>query len=364
MSELTVAKMQMVEIAKAISYDAKLIIMDEPSSALTEHEQEQLFRIINRLRDQGTSIIYISHRLNEILEIADRATVLRDGEYIGTRLVKDLTMDDMITMMIGRELSELYPKIKTEIGDPVLEVKDLSHEKYFKNVSFTLRSGEILGIAGLVGAGRTEVAETIFGVRTKTSGEIRIHGNPVEIRQPTDAIGQRMAFLTEDRRMNGIYGPLPIHINVAISSYDDFLNRLGLIDQKEVDKGCDRFVDQMQIKTPSLNTSIENLSGGNQQKVLLARWLMTQPEILFLDEPTRGIDIGAKAEIYRLMTLLAKEGKSILMVSSEMPEILGMSDRILVMHEGKVTGILENTPDLTQETVLRYATGTAEQALP
>lgn len=364
MSELTVAKMQMVEIAKAISYDAKLIIMDEPSSALTEHEQEQLFRIINRLRDQGTSIIYISHRLNEILEIADRATVLRDGEYIGTRFVKDLTMDDMITMMIGRELSELYPKIKTEIGGPVLEVKELSHEKYFRNVSFTLRSGEILGIAGLVGAGRTEVVETIFGIRSKAAGEIRIHGNPVEIRQPSDAIGQRMAFLTEDRRMNGIYGPLPIHINVAISSYDDFLNRLGLIDQKEVDKGCDRFVDQMQIKTPSLNTSIENLSGGNQQKVLLARWLMTQPEILFLDEPTRGIDIGAKAEIYRLMTLLAKEGKSILMVSSEMPEILGMSDRILVMHEGKVTGILENTPDLTQETVLRYATGTAEQALP
>lgn len=361
MSELTVAKMQMVEIAKAISYDAKLIIMDEPSSALTEHEQKQLFKIINRVRAEGTSIIYISHRLNEIMEIADRATVLRDGEYIGTRRIEDLTMDDMITMMIGRELSDLYPKVENEIGEPVLEVRGLSHEKYFKDVSFTLHSGEILGIAGLVGAGRTEVVETIFGIRPKIAGEIRIHGEKVEIHQPTDAIHHRMAFLTEDRRQNGIYGPLPIHVNVAISSYDEFLNRLGLIDQKEVDRGCDDFVGKMQIKTPSLNTKIENLSGGNQQKVLLARWLMTQPEILFLDEPTRGIDIGAKAEIYKLMTLLAKEGKSILMVSSEMPEVLGMSDRILVMHEGKVTGILDNTPDLTQDTILRYATGTVTQ---
>lgn len=363
MAELTVAKMQMVEIAKAISYDAKLIIMDEPSSALTEHEQRQLFKIINRLREEGTSVIYISHRLNEIMEIADRATVFRDGTYIGTRYVRDLTMDDIITMMIGRELSDLYPKMKTEIGEPILEVKGLSHEKYFKNVSFNLRKGEILGVAGLVGAGRTEVVETIFGVRPKIAGEIYVHGERVEIKQPMDAISHRMAFLTEDRRTNGIYGPLPIHVNVAIASYDDFLNRLGLINQRQVDEGCNEYVEKMAIKTPSLNAKIENLSGGNQQKVLLARWLMTQPEILFLDEPTRGIDIGAKAEIYKLMTLLANEGKCVLMVSSEMPEVMGMSDRILVMHEGKVTGILDNTPDLTQETILRYATGTADQDL-
>lgn len=361
MVELTVAKMQMVEIAKAISYNAKLIIMDEPTSALTDHEQEQLFRIINRLRDQGTSVIYISHRLKEIMEISDRVTVLRDGEFIGTENIEDLTMDRMIAMMIGRELSDLYPKEPVEIGEPLFEVKNLSHLKYFRDISFTVRRGEIFGIAGLVGAGRTEVVETIFGIRPKLAGEVYMHGKKIDIKSPKDAIDNKMAFLTEDRRSSGIFGPLGIDVNMAIPNYHIYLNKIGLISQKRVEKGCNEYVHQINIKTPSLKQLIQNLSGGNQQKVLLARWLMTQPDILFLDEPTRGIDVGAKAEIYKLIVLLAKEGKSIVMVSSELPEVLGMSDRIMVMHEGKQTAILDNTPDLTQDTVMRYATATAIQ---
>ncbi len=358
MANLTVAKMQMVEIAKAISYDAKLIIMDEPSSALTEHEEQQLFRIIRKLKAKGTSVIYISHRLSEIFEIADIVTVFRDGKNVGTERIDQLTMEQIIEMMIGRPMDEMYPKIPAEIGETILQVKNLSHKKYFRNISFEVRRGEIFGIAGLVGAGRTEVIETIFGVRPKLTGEIIVHGKPVEINSPRDAIANRMSFLTEDRRATGIFSVLGVETNIALPNYDQFLTRLKFIDHSAVTDACADFVDKIQIKTPSLNQAVQNLSGGNQQKVLLARWLMTVPDILLLDEPTRGIDVGAKAEIYRLITMLAGQGKCIIMVSSELPEILGMSDRILVMHEGKMTGILENTPDLTQNKIMRYATGT------
>lgn len=358
MANLTVAKMQMVEIAKAISYNAKLIIMDEPSSSLTEYEEAQLFHIIRQLREQGTSVIYISHRLGEIFEIADRVTVFRDGMNVGTENVKDITTDKLIAMMVGRTLDEMYPKVPCEIGETVLEVKNLSHRKFFKNVSFSVRKGEIFGISGLVGAGRTEVIETIFGIRPHTTGEILIHGKKQEINNPNEAINAGMGFLTENRRETGIFPMLSLDMNIAMPNYDNFVDKLGFLKHKDLDTACNAFVDKIQIKTPSLKQRIENLSGGNQQKVLIARWLMTEPDILLLDEPTRGIDVGAKAEIYKLMTELAEQGKCIIMVSSELPEILGMSDRIMVMHEGKVTGIFDNTPDVSQEQVMRYATGT------
>ncbi|MHC1771070.1 MAG: sugar ABC transporter ATP-binding protein [Flexilinea sp.] len=360
MVNLTVAKMQMVEIAKAISYDAKLIIMDEPSSALTEHEERQLFRIIRKLKAKGTSIVYISHRLAEIFEIADKVTVFRDGGNVGTEAIDNLTMDQIITMMIGRTMDEMYPKVPCEIGETILQVKNLSHKKYFKDVSFEVHKGEIFGIAGLVGAGRTEVIETIFGRRPKISGEVLVNGKHVEINSPGDGIANKMGFLTEDRRATGIFAVLGVDSNIAIPNYDQYLTKLGFVDDKAVTEGCNDYVDKIQIKTPSLKQAIQHLSGGNQQKVLMARWLMTGPDILLLDEPTRGIDVGAKAEIYKLITMLAGEGKCIVMVSSELPEIMGMSDRIMVMHEGKVTGILTNTPDLTQDKVMRYATGTED----
>ncbi len=358
MANLTVAKMQMVEIAKAISYNAKLIIMDEPSSALTEHEEEQLFKIIRKLKESGTSVIYISHRLSEIISIADKVTVMRDGRDVGTENIENISLDQIITMMIGRTMDEMYPKLKVNIGEPILQVKNLSHKKFFKNVSFEVRRGEIFGIAGLIGAGRTEVIETIFGIRPKSEGEILINGKPVEINSPRDAIANRMGFLTEDRRATGIFSVLGVDVNMAIPNYDRFVTKFGFVNEKAVSESCMKFVNEIQIKTPSLTQKIQNLSGGNQQKVLMARWLMTEPDILFLDEPTRGIDVGAKAEIYKLITMLAAEGKCIVMVSSELPEILGMSDRIMVMHEGRVTAILDNGPDITQEVIMRYATGT------
>ena len=357
MVNLTVAKMQMTEIAKAVSYDSKLIIMDEPTSALTDKEIQQLFQIMRKLKEQGKSIIYISHKLEEVYEITDRVTVYRDGEYIGVEDTDKLPIDRMINMMVGRDVDELFPKVDCPIGDVKLEVKGLSHQKYFKDVSFSVRRGEILGIAGLIGAGRTEVIETIFGIKTKSAGQIYIDGKEVEIKTPKDAIAKHLAILTEDRRLSGIFPMLSVRLNMFIANVPKYLNRFRLLKDREIQKECDEYVKKIQIKTPSLVQRIENLSGGNQQKVLVARWLMTQPEILFLDEPTRGIDVGTKSEIHKLITQLAGEGKSIVMVSSELPEVMGMSDRIMVMHEGRVTGILENTKDLTQEELMNYATG-------
>jgi methyl-galactoside transport system ATP-binding protein/inositol transport system ATP-binding protein len=359
--ELTVAQMQMLEIAKALSYNAKLIIMDEPTSALTNKEIDQLFSIMHRLKQSGKSLIYISHKLEEIYRITDRVTVYRDGTYIGTENTKDLSISALIKMMVGRNVDEMFPKVACEIGETKLEVKNLSSGKRFKDVSFDVRRGEILGIAGLVGAGRTEVIETVFGIRHKTEGQIFVDGKEVQIRSPRDAKHSKMALLTEDRRITGIFPMLTVFQNVIIANIKKYVKKSGLLDHKTAIVDVNQFVDAIQIKTPSIYQKVENLSGGNQQKVLVARWLLTQPEILFLDEPTRGIDVGAKAEIHRLVSNLACQGKSIVMVSSELPEVMGMSDRIVVMHEGKVTGILTNHKDLTQEEIMLYATGQAEK---
>ncbi|MDR0719555.1 MAG: sugar ABC transporter ATP-binding protein [Treponema sp.] len=361
MANLTVAKMQMVEIAKAVSHNAKLIIMDEPTSALTDKEIKQLFNIIRKLKSQGKSIIFISHKLDEIYEISDRTTVYRDGAYIGTENTAELKVDKLINMMVGRDVNDLFPKVACPIGEVVFEVKNLSNRRYFKDVSFTVRKGEILGVAGLVGAGRSEVVETIFGMRPHISGEIFVKGKKVEIKSPQDAIGYGMAWLTEDRRGSGIFPMLTVQLNIAIATIPKFIGKMGLLKERQLNQRCEDFIKKIQVKTPSLNQRVENLSGGNQQKVLVARWLMTNPDILFLDEPTRGIDVGTKSDIHRFITNLAGEGKSIVMVSSELPEIMGMSDRIMVMHQGKITGIVENTKDLTQEELMAYATDTVEE---
>jgi methyl-galactoside transport system ATP-binding protein/inositol transport system ATP-binding protein len=361
MVSLTVARMQMIEIAKAISYKSKLIIMDEPTSALTEREIKQLFTVVRNLKKKGTGIIFISHKLDEIYEIADKISVYRDGEYIGAEKSTDLPVDRLIHMMVGRNVDSLFPKEICPIGGVKLEIKNFSNKKYFKNVSFTVRRGEILGIAGLIGSGRTEVVEAIFGIRPKTGGEIYIDGKEVKIKKPEDAIKLGMAWLTEDRRTTGVFPMLSVQANMVVANISMFLNRIGLTNERKLKKTCDDFVQKVQIKTSSLNQHIENLSGGNQQKVLVARWLMTNPDILFLDEPTRGIDILTKSEIHRLITRLAGEGKSIVMISSELPEVMGMSDRIMIMHEGKMTGIVENSDALTQEELMAYATNTLEE---
>ncbi|MCX7024481.1 MAG: sugar ABC transporter ATP-binding protein [Spirochaetes bacterium] len=361
MVSLTVAKMQMIEIAKAISYNSKLIIMDEPTSALTDKEVKQLYFIMRKLKALGKSIIFISHKLDEIYEITDRITIYRDGSYIGTENTKDLKLERLINMMVGRDVNEMFPKVPCHIGEVKLEVRNLTHRRLFKNVSFTVRRGEILGIAGLVGAGRTEVIETIFGMRRKVGGETFIDGKKVEIRNPRTAIAMGMAWLTEDRRQSGIFPMLSVQLNMAIANIAKFLNRLGFLKESYMNTVCDDYVRKIQVKTPSLSQRVENLSGGNQQKVLVARWLMTNPDILFLDEPTRGIDVGTKAEIHRLITTLAGEGKSIVMISSELPEVMGMSDRIMIMHQGKVTGILDNSKALTQGELMAYATNTMEE---
>ncbi len=356
MGSLTVAKMQMIEIAKAISYNAKLIIMDEPTSALTETEVEQLFKIIRKLRSENKSIIYISHKMDEIYTITDTITVFRDGEYVGTKSTAELPLPELIKMMVGREIGEMFPKEICPIGDVYLEVNNLNCGRQVQDVSFNVRRGEILGFAGLVGAGRTEVMETLFGIRKKDSGEVKIDGKVVEINSPRDAIANKFALLTEDRRRDGIFPVLDILNNTAIANIGEYTMKSGLLNYLPMRSDAKEYKDKLAIKTPNLSQLIMNLSGGNQQKVLVARWLLTLPEILILDEPTRGIDVGAKAEIHKLVSSLAADGKCIIMISSELPEVLGMSDRVVVMHEGKVTGILDNNKSLTQETVMKYAT--------
>jgi inositol transport system ATP-binding protein len=353
MKDLSIANMQMVEIATAVSYNADLIIMDEPTSAITDKEVEQLFEIINSLRDKGVSIIYISHKMDEIFEICDDLTVFRDGQYIGTKDAKDIDSDTLIQMMVGRELKQVFHKEEAEIGEVALAVKNLSREGKFKNVSFEVRKGEILGIAGLMGSGRTEVIESIFGIDPPDAGEIYIHGKKINMKSPRDAIKHKVALLTEDRKLTGAFLPISVRENMIISSVNQFLNG-GYLNGKKVKETCNEMVERLNVKTPHINQLIMNLSGGNQQKVLLARWLLTDPDILILDEPTRGIDVGAKAEIHKLMSKLAQQGKAIIMISSEMPEVLGMSDRVVVMHEGKKKGELIRG-EASQEKVLEVA---------
>lgn len=356
MKNLTVAKVQMIEIAKAISYDAKIIIMDEPTSALTEKEALQLFGIIKKLKEKGHSAIYISHKLDEIYTICDNVTVFRDGELIGSSAIKDLAVEEMIRMMVGREVNNLFPKQDCKIGEAVLEVQNLSSKGAFQDVSFVAKKGEILGFAGLVGSGRSQIMEAIFGVRKIHRGEIYISGKQVDVKNPVEAIRNKIAFLTEDRRTTGIFPMLSVRYNTICSNISRYRKKSGFLSYKKMNEDVEQYIQSIRIKTPSAGTAIQNLSGGNQQKVLIARWLLTSPEILILDEPTRGIDVGAKAEIYNLISMLAAQGKCIIMISSELPEIIGMSDRVVVMHEGKKSGELCKG-ELDQETLMMYATG-------
>lgn len=354
--KLSVSKIQSIEIAKAVSFDSKIIIMDEPTSSLTSVEVEHLFRIIRDLKKRGVAIIYISHKMEEILQICDEVTIMRDGQKIGTWPAAELTTDLIISKMVGRDLTQRFPDRENVPGDVLLQVNGITSllPKSFKDISFELRKGEILGIGGLVGAQRTELIEALFGLRGIASGHIKIHGKEVKIRTPEDAIKQGMALLTEERRVTGIFPVLPVHENASIANLSRYRKLLLFLDGKKKRKEADIMVQKLRTKTPTSNTLIMNLSGGNQQKVLLARWLLTEPEILLLDEPTRGIDVGAKFEIYTIIKDLAKQGKSIIMISSEMPELIGMSDRIMVMSEGRLTGMLEGDA-ASEEEIMRLA---------
>lgn len=356
MGNLTVGKQQMVEIAKAISQDAKVIVFDEPTAALTETEINDLFKIINDLRSKGIGIIYISHRMDEINRITDRVTVMRDGEYVGTLVTKDCTKDDIINMMVGRVIYE-DPKQHSMVpkGAPVvLSVRNLNAGKMVKDVSFELHKGEILGFSGLMGAGRTELARAIFGADRIDSGEVYVNGNLVDIKTPMDAVKQGIGYLSEDRKRYGIVVDKSIAENSVMATLDNYAKGL-FIDDSKVKKDAEKYVELLSTKTPSVDQYVVNLSGGNQQKVVIAKWLIRDSEILIFDEPTRGIDVGAKSEIYSLMNQLVKQGKSIIMISSELTEILRMSDRIVVMCEGRKTGEL-SIEEASQEKIMKYAT--------
>lgn len=354
MSTMPVAQRQMVEIAKAVSYNASVIVFDEPTSSLTEEEVVHLFRIINMLRDRGCGIIYISHKMEEILKISDEVTIMRDGTWVATEPAKDLTMDHIIKLMVGRTLEKRFPEKDKEIGEEFLKVEGLSGMySNLKDVSFTLRKGEILGLAGLDGSGRTEVLETLFGVATKSKGEITLHGKKINNKNSRESIKNGFALLTEERRATGIFSILNIRENTVISSLNNY-KKFGLLSNKKMKEKTDWSIKAMRIKTPSQETKIRSLSGGNQQKVILGRWLLSNPEVLLLDEPTRGIDVGAKYEIYQLIIELAKEGKGVMMVSSEMPELLGVCDRILVMSGGRLAGEVD-AATATQEEIMTLA---------
>ncbi len=358
LGSLSIGQMQMIEIAKAVSHEAKVIIFDEPTSSLSDREVDFLFKVMNDLRAKGVAMIYISHKMDEIKKISDDITVMRDGTYVGTWQTSELSNDQIIAKMVGRELTNIYPEHKHEIGEVVMEVEDLTsiHEKSFRDVSFNIRKGEILGFGGLVGAQRTELMEGIFGIRHIAKGTIKIHGKEVKIKRPKDAMDAGVGMITEDRRGNGIFGCLSIKDNVGISIYNKYLKGGVMLDHPSINKVVDDSIKKLSIKTPNMQEHIANLSGGNQQKVIVARWLANDPDILIMDEPTRGIDIGAKHEIYEIMEELAEQGKSIIMISSEMPELLGMADRLYVMCNGKLTGEINAKEDMTQEKVMSFAT--------
>lgn len=353
---MSVGHQQLVEIAKALSTGARILVMDEPTSALSPAEVEELFKVIRKLKGQGRSIVFISHHLEEVKEIGDRVTVLRDGRLVGTVEARTSTVDDFIRMMVGRNLEDKFPKAKVEIGEEVLRVENLTRRGVVEGVSFSLRKGEILGVAGLVGAGRTEMCRALFGADPKDEGRIFVEGREVEIRCPADAIRAGMGFLTENRKEEGLVLSMSVKENITLP----FVGRLrgylpGLIGSELEDQVARKFFEDLRIKAPSLKKRVKELSGGNQQKVVLAKWLATRSKVLIFDEPTRGIDVGAKVEIYQLMNELARQGVGILMVSSELPEVLAMSDRIMVMADGRVTAILDRA-EATEELIMRYAT--------
>lgn len=353
---LSVAKQQMVEIAKALSFNSKVLIMDEPTAALTDAEIESLFKIINKLRQEGVGIIYISHRMEELKKIADRATIMRDGTYVNTVEMKETTIEQIIAMMVGRQIYQNQkPEIRARSQEKVLEVKNLTRGSVIKDVSFDLHKGEILGFAGLMGAGRTEVARAVFGADAFDTGEIKINGKKVNIKSPSDAVQNGIGYLSEDRKQFGLMLEMDVNANVAIATMKEF-NQIGWLQTSKIQEQSEEMVESLKIKTPSVHQLVKNLSGGNQQKVVIGKWLTRDSEILIFDEPTRGIDIGAKDEIYKLLNELSAQGKSIIMISSELPEILRMSHRVIVMCEGRITGELVNDETISQESIMTLAT--------
>ena len=352
---LGVAQQQMVEIAKALTLDAKILIMDEPTSALTDREINELFTIIRELKKKHVSIVYISHRMEELFKIGDRVTVLRDGKYVGTDEISQITWEKLIRMMVGRELTEQFPKQKAPVGAEMLRVEGLNRSGALQDISFSLHKGEVLGIAGLMGSGRTELARAIFGVDKIDSGNIYVKGRLQNIKSPRAAINLGIGFLTEDRKSQGLILVLPVKENICLPSVERF-SKMGIVQVRQESQAANRYFKELRIKTPSLNQKVAYLSGGNQQKVVLSKWLCCQADIFIFDEPTRGIDVGSKVEIYQLMNRLTSEGVAIMMISSELPEILGMSDRILVMHQGKVAAEVA-AAEATQENILHYALG-------
>ncbi|WP_041639396.1 sugar ABC transporter ATP-binding protein [Anoxybacillus flavithermus] len=352
---LSVGKQQVIEIARALSTNAKCLIMDEPTAALTDREIQTLFTVIRTLKQQGVAIVYISHRMEEIFTICDRISVLRDGQFIGTKQIRETTFDEIVHMMVGRQIGERFPKRSVQIGEERLRVEGLTQNGVFYNVSFAVHAGEILGVAGLMGAGRTEIMEAIFGIRKTDAGTVYLNQQPVKITSPRQAVEYGIAFITEDRKGKGLILQMSVRENLTLPKSNQ-LAIAGVIDGKKEDELVRSLVERLQIKAASAEIEVKSLSGGNQQKVVFGKWLAMNPNILILDEPTRGVDVGAKKEIYEMMNELAAQGVAIIMVSSELPEILGMSDRIMVVHEGRVTAILNND-NVDQETIMRAATG-------
>lgn len=356
LKELSVSKKQMVEIAKALSFKSEILIMDEPTSALSESEIDELFKIIHRLQNEGVGIIYISHRLEELKHIVDRITIMRDGKFVGTYNYKSITLDEIIAKMVGRSLDNKFPQRETHIGGKLLEVKNLTRKGKINNISFEIFKGEVLGIAGLMGSGRTELARAIFGADKIDSGKIYLNEKIITIKSPVDAIKAGIGYITEDRKIDGLALQLQVDTNIILANANAISNFIGILINKKKRKISQKYVNDLKIKTPYLEQLVKFLSGGNQQKIVVAKWLCKYSKILIMDEPTRGIDVGAKYEIYELIKNLAAEGVGIIMISSELPEILGLSDRILVLHEGNLTGILDKS-EATQEKILNLATG-------
>lgn len=352
---LSVGKQQIVEIAKAISSNADVIIMDEPTAALTDREIETLFETIRALQAKGVSFVYISHRMEEIFAICDRITILRDGSYVGVRNIKETTFDEIVQMMVGRELGGRFPDRTSKIGDVKLVAKNLTRKGFFEDVSFELRKGEILGVAGLMGAGRTEVVQSLFGYKKLDSGELILDGKQVKINTPLDAIKLGFGFVTEDRKSEGLILDFSVKENLGITNFNK-ISKNGVVNNQKEKSLYDSMVKRLGVRTSGPDQTVKSLSGGNQQKIVIAKWLGIEPDILILDEPTRGVDVGAKKEIYSIVNTLAENGVSIIMISSELPEIIGMVDRVLVMHEGKITGEITKE-EMTQEKIMHYATG-------
>ena len=362
MRDISVSQMQMVEIAKALSYNSEIIIMDEPTATLTDHEVEKLFEVINQLRNEGCCIVYITHKLDEVFRIADEITVFRDGKYIGTYNASDTSKNELIRLMVDRDITEMFPDRRPNFGEVCLSVKDLYQLGTIDKISFELRKGEILGFSGLMGAGRTELVNALFGVTKPTGGEITVNGKRITKPKPGKMISSGIGYVTEDRHGNGLVLSMSVEDNVIMASLKRLSKAAGFIDKKTARDECAGFINKLKIKTPSVAAWVQNLSGGNQQKVILAKWLMRQPDIIIFDEPTRGIDVGAKSEIYRLVAELAGQGKGIIFISSEMPEILGMCDRVIVLHEGVYSGTVD-IKDATQEKLLTMATGTVSETM-